>query len=205
MDADDRTRWDERYRDGDWVDLPEAASVLKSATSWLPGRGHALDLACGAGRNALFLARRGLDVTAVDLSGEALGILRRRSREIGLGVHLVQADLERFPLPRERFDVVVSTRFLLRDLFRPIRRTLKPGGLLVFETYNLDELEILGGDLRREYVLERGELRRAFSGMEILLYEEGIFQEPEGERGLARLIARKPDSDAGFATEVTGP
>ena len=188
---DDRSRWNARYRETGEAE-EEPAPAVSEAEPWLPERGRALDLACGTGRNALFLARQGLEVVAVDISGEGLRSLIRRARAEDLPVHPVQADLGRFSLPDARFDVVVDTRFLLRSTFPGIRRTLVPGGLLVFETFNVDEIEILGGDIRRAYALERGELRRAFADFRILVYEEGVFRRPEGERGLARLIARKP-------------
>lgn len=194
---DDRTRWNRRYREGDWIDAREPSAIVEEAGPWLPARGRAVDLACGAGRNALFLARRGLEVVAVDLSDEGLRRLARRAGNEDLPVLPVQADLERFELRPGRFDVVVNTHFLLRSAFGLIREALSPGGLVVFETYNVDEIEILGGDVRRTYALERGELRSAFRDYEVLVYEEGVFQRPEGERGLARMIARKPPDDAG--------
>ncbi len=86
----------------------------------------------------------------------------------------------------------MNTRFLLRRLFPIYRSALEPGGLLIFETYNVDEIEVLGGDIRRAYALERKELLEAFGDFELLLYEEGVFEEAEGERGLARLVGRKP-------------
>lgn len=193
VSPNDRNRWDERYREGDWCDIGEPARIVREAEPWLPVRGRALDLACGAGRNALFLGRRGLDTLAVDVSGEGLRLLSRRARAEALPVRPVQADLERFALREDaRFEVVVNVRFLLRSLLPRIRRWLAPGGVLIFETFNVDEIEILGGDIRRAFALERGELRRAFAGLEVLAYEEGIFERPEGARGLAGMIARRP-------------
>ena len=191
MTREDRTRWDERYRDGDWADIDEPATIMKDAEAWLDPPGLALDVACGAGRNALYLARSGFSVVAVDISWEGLQRLSQRARAEQLDIHPVHADLERFKLPAAKFDVIVNTRFLLRSLFPAIHSSLKPGGLLVFETFNVDELEVLGGDIRREFALERGELRAAFADFEILLYEEGVFERREGERGLARLLAKK--------------
>ncbi len=191
MAEEDRTRWNDRYRNGDWADVDAPARILEDAGRWLKPPGLALDIACGAGRNALHLARQGYTVIAVDISSEGLARLARRARAANLPIHPIQADLERFALPGERFDVIVNTRFLLRALFPTLRQALKPGGLLLFETYTVDEIEVLGGDIRRAYALERGELKQAFSDFEILLYEEGVFEEDEGERGLARLIGRR--------------
>lgn len=190
MTQEDRSRWDERYKDGDWADIDEPATILKDAEAWLNPPGLVLDVACGAGRNALHLARQGFSVVAVDISWEGLQRLARRARTERLDIHPVHADLERFGLPAQKFDVIVNTRFLLRSLFPAIRNALKPAGLLVFETFNVDELEVLGGDIRREFALERRELREAFADFEILLYEEGVFERREGERGLARMVAR---------------
>lgn len=192
MAREDRARWDERYRIGDWADIDRPATILADARPWLTRPGLALDVACGAGRNALHLARRGYTVIAVDISSEGLERLARRAREERLPVHLVHADLERFALRPRRFDLILNSRFLLRCLFPLFQAWLKPGGLLLVETFNVDEIETLGGDVRREYALERGELKRAFADFELLLYQEGVFEQPEGERGLARLIARRP-------------
>ncbi len=192
MAREDRERWDERYLTGDWADVHHPARIVQDAEAWLDPPGLVLDLACGAGRNALHLARKGFTIIAVDISWEGLQRLARRSRDGQLPVHPVHADLDRLTLPPKAFDIVVNARFLLRSLFPRIRRALRDGGLLLFETFSTDEIDVLGGDIRRPFALEPGELRAAFSDYELILYEEGIFEEPEGERGLVRMIARKP-------------
>ncbi|UCC84155.1 MAG: class I SAM-dependent methyltransferase [Gemmatimonadota bacterium] len=192
MAEDDRARWDERYAEGDWADIDEPAGILEDAEAWLAEPGLALDVACGAGRNALWLARRGFKVMAVDISWEGLQRLQRRARHEKLDIQIVLADLESFALAPDTFDLIVNSRFLLRSLFPAFRTALKPGGLLLVETFNVDEIDVLGGDIRHAYALERGELRQVFWDFETLLYEEGVFEEAEGERGLARMIARRP-------------
>ena len=187
-----RTRWDERYADGDWEDDHRPAPILRDAAPWLPPPGVALDLACGAGRNTLHLARMGWKVLGVDLSIEGLRILARRGRAQDLPVLPVLADAGRFALRPGSVDLVVNTRFLLRSTFPLILNVLRPGAVLLFETFSVLELEALGGDIRREFAVERGELRRAFGSLEVLLHEEGVFESPEGERGLARFVGRKP-------------
>lgn len=190
MNRDDR--WDRRYAEGDWVDVRRPAEIVEEALPRLPTPGVALDVACGAGRNALFLARAGWKVVAVDLSLPGLERLSRRARARHLPVLPVRADLARFDLAPASVDLVVNTHFLLRPLFPVLERALRPGGILLFETYSVTELDELGGDIRREFALERGELRRAFPDLEILVHEEGVFEREEGERGIARLIARRP-------------
>jgi SAM-dependent methyltransferase len=189
---EERRRWEERYAAGDWISIDEPAAVVRRAEGRLPAAGLAWDVACGAGRHSLLLARHGLHVLATDLSWQGLRRLGARAQVEALPIFPVHADLETWrPRPGPRFDVIVNTYFLLRDLFPVYRETLKPGGWLLFETYNVDEIEMLGGDIRRAFALERTELRDAFGDFEILEYEEGVLQTDEGERGLARMIARK--------------
>ncbi len=190
MARGDQERWDERYRDGDWVDSEQPSPIVSDALPWLQTPGRVLDAACGAGRNSLFLARAGHRVISVDISWLGLQLLAERARREHLPIHPVHADLGSFPIPAASFDIIINTKFLLRDLFPAYVTALRPGGLLIFETYNVDELDVLGGDMRREFVLERNELKEAFaSSLDLLLYEEGVFERPEGERGLARMIA----------------
>lgn len=187
-----KARWDARYADGDRVDAPHPAEILADAEPWLPAEpGVALDLACGAGRNSRWLAERGWRVLAVDISRRGLRRLQARPVEAGR-VLPVQAELPALGLRSASVDLVLDTLFLLRDSFPLIRTALRPGGLLAFETYSTDELDVLGGDIRREYCVRRGELEVAFGDWEVLLHEEGVVEREEGERGLARLIARKP-------------
>jgi len=187
-----RTRWDERYRSGDWLDDPSPSAIVEDAGPWLETSGRALDLACGAGRNALYLAERGYSVVGVDISVQGLRILRDRARSHGLPVQPILAELPHFHVRPESFQVVVNTHFLLRESFDLIRRALSTGGIVLFETFHVDEIDRLGGDIRRAYALEEGELKRAFADFELLRYEEGVFERPEGDRGLTRMIARKP-------------
>ncbi len=192
MEEGRSSRWDERYAEGDWVDGSEPAAILIDAEVSLPAGGIAFDAACGAGRNALWLAERGWKVLAADLSLEGLRRLRSRIR---VGVHRIQpvlADLSNPPLGPGTVDLVVNSYFLLRPLLPVLLGALRPGGLLLFETFSVLEIDELGGDIRRDFAVRRGELLEVARGFEVLLHEEGVFDRGEGERGLARLVARKP-------------
>ena len=178
--------WDERFRQGSHGEADPDPFLLRSADAWsfLGGR-RAADVACGAGRNTAFLAENGFHVTAVDFSAEAL----RRTRERAPGVETLELDLESdaADLGEDAFDLVCVARFLHRPLFPALRRAVKPGGLIVYSTYTLDQLQFEGGPRDPQYLLEHGELLREFAPWRVLRYEE----EWNG-RGTAALLARKP-------------
>lgn len=191
-----RRRWNARFaergfeafpdRPADWL-LENEDLVSQKA----PGR--ALDLACGNGRNAAYLARRGFAVDAVDISDYAIERLGRAVRRTGIAVTPMWMDLEADALPGSGYDVVVNFNYLERSLFDAIEAALAPGGLLVFETFSPQARERLRTSLNPRYVLDSKELLRAFSDLTVLRYREGPSLEhgPESERGVASLVARK--------------
>jgi tellurite methyltransferase len=184
-------------------DAAEApAGILTELWPLLPA-GGALDLACGRGRNALFLAEHGRHVTAVDWSGAALELLEERAKALEIpvrriqrmddantstraGIDLVQADLEAAALPANRYSVILCVRYLQRSLFPQICRALRPAGMLLFETYTKAQLDFSGGPRDPAHLLNNGELRRAFPELEVVFYRE-----LRAEQGIASLAARK--------------
>jgi tellurite methyltransferase len=185
----DRTKWNERYS-GERYYFPFApsrflAESLPSILPLLPGR-RALDIACGEGRNAIFLAQQGFAVDAVDISERGLERGAQRAAEVGVRVNFVLADLEEYRLERG-YDLVVNFNFLLRPLIPAMIDQLAPGGVIVMETI-LDS-PTLPGEHKREFLLQPGELERLFSRGDgsILLSQE----EPASETPLARIIFRK--------------
>ena len=157
--------------------------------------GRALDVATGRGRHALCLAAAGLRVTGLDIQLDALmtaGQEGRASREgqaglVGNGsLALACVDLTRYPLPRERFEVVVVSRYLDRALFASLREALVPGGILLYETFTERQLQHGRGPRSRAHLLEPGELRMLVRGMYVLFDEE--VSEPDA---LARIAARR--------------
>jgi SAM-dependent methyltransferase len=165
----DRSQWDERHRESEF--LGEHAALLEEVSPHLP-RGRALDLACGLGANALYLASRGFRVDALDWSVEALKKLGSAAASRDLAVRPLACDVTRFPLPASRYDVVLSFRFLERSLWDAIVRALRPGGALVFETFTVRHLDDRPG-FPRGYCLETNELVRAFSPrLDVAIYRE---------------------------------
>lgn len=149
-----------------------------------------LDLACGNGRNAVFLALHGLDVVGCDVLPSALERTRALARSSGVAVGTWLVDLERTrePLPRSAFAAVLVFNYLHRPLVPAIREAVRPGGLVVYETFTVDQPRLFGKPRRPRFLLERGELPRLFEGFEILASREGV-EEPG--RAVASLVARR--------------
>jgi tellurite methyltransferase len=193
MDA--RDRWNERYEQPDRRWLPETPSEwLVEHADLLSGGGRALDVACGDGRNALYLAQLGYMVDAVDVSDVAIGALRAETQARGLAMTIAPraVDLEREPLPDGPYDVIVMLNFLQRDLFGPLQQALAPGGLLVLETLARCHVDELGHSFNPAYLLASGELESAFADLEIVAQHEGVAQRSGGARGVAGVVARRP-------------
>jgi tellurite methyltransferase len=177
--------WDERYRKRPASTEPSA--LLRQFSEILPSQGTALDLACGAGRNSVFLAQRGLRVTGVDSSREALEKGRELALQSAVEAEWVEADLESFELPHAAFDLAIV--FYYRDprLYPRLRAAVRPGGLVIYQTFTREQLKFETGPRNPEHLLAPGELIGAFGGWDVVFYRETIF-----EQGLASLVAQKP-------------
>jgi SAM-dependent methyltransferase len=184
----DREHWDRRYaeRSHDEGNPPD---WLAQFADDLPRDGRALDVAAGTGRVALWLARAGLEVTAVDVSPVGLEQLADAARSERLHVETVATDLEKAPLPQGLWNVVTCFAYLQRDLFPAMRDLLAPGGILISEISTIRNLE------RHErppagYLLEENELLSLIAPLTVLYYREAWID----DRAVARVIARKPSS-----------
>ncbi|MFW5792451.1 MAG: class I SAM-dependent methyltransferase [Desulfohalobiaceae bacterium] len=163
----DRSRWNEKYRENDASPAP-AATVRRFAR--LASAGRALDLAAGLGGNARFLAGLGFAVDALDISDVAVQKLTALGHP---SIQPIQADLDDYPLPRGRYQLVCTIHFLDRSLFGPIQAALAPGGLLLYETHLITDQEV-AGPKDPAYRLQPNELLAAFSGLRIVYYREGL-------------------------------
>jgi SAM-dependent methyltransferase len=173
-----RAKWDARYSDA-VVDEGRAAEVLVAHRVLLPRTGLALDLACGLGANALWLARAGLEVDAWDVSAVAVFKLATYARQHELAVHATVHDAIGMPPPADAYDVIVVGHFLDRRLCPAIGAALRPGGLLFYQTFGPSG----PGPNNPAFRLLPQELPRLFAGLEVLVY---------GEEGEVQLVARRP-------------
>lgn len=183
--------WEERYRSRerpaeDFATAP-VPLVAETAKHLPPGR--ALDLACGTGRNALWLAQQGWKVTAVDGAQTAIQILRRRATLGGLVVDARVADLERreFEIEPSAWDLICISYYLQRDLFESAKRGLVPAGVLIAIVHIAAP-----GEQPTRHRLGPGELAGYFRDCEILHDYQGRPNDPAHQRPVAEIVARRP-------------
>ena len=185
--------WDERYRSGEDLTKEPSALLRKAIAELDPGR--ALDLACGVGRHAIYLARNGWKVTAVDSSRAGIEILQERARAARVTIDAQIADLEQhqFVIESSAFDLICVFYYLQRDLFPAIGAGTKPDGKVV-AAIHLNDGKPDAKPHNPAFLLERSELRDLFSDWEIEHYHEGAADESGHHHDTAYLIARKPSS-----------
>jgi SAM-dependent methyltransferase len=191
-----RQRWNTRYAEPASTVFPDApAEWLAEHRPWLadrPAPGRALDVACGDGRNSRYLAELGFEVDAIDISDVVVARLNATAITLDLRVSSWVADLElRADLRPDHYDVVVNFNYLQRSLFDGLARALRPGGLLLFETFARPHVDELGHSFRPEFVLGDNELLRAFAGLRVRHYFEGVAERSGKPRGIASLVAER--------------
>lgn len=191
MSRSDAEKWDAKYRTGDH-DRAEPARVLSDFSHLLPPQGQALDLACGTGANALYLARRGLKTTAWDISTEALSVLRTRAAANNIFLETRVCDVTDTVIPAQSFDVISVSYFLERALFPAIISALRMNGLLFYQTWTR-ERSSERGPRTENFRLGANELLQLCRDLHIVLYrEEGLTGNLEhGLRDEAMLIGQR--------------
>jgi SAM-dependent methyltransferase len=195
MREDTERFWDERYRSDEAVPERGPAAFLVEHRELLPPRGRALDVAMGTGRNSLYLASLGYEVTGIDVSGVAVARCRQEAERRGLRIDPVQADLESYELPQAGYDVVIDFYYLQRELAGDLSAALRPGGILVFESFTTEQRQFGWGPQQEAFLLQPRELRTLFAGLKELVYREELVesQSGRGTKAVAGLVARKPN------------
>jgi len=198
--------WNERYAAPGFLFGTEPAAFLKAQRGHFPPRGTALAVADGEGRNSIYLAACGLTVSAMDFSEVALEEARGLAAERGVAVDFRQADIHAWDWAPETFDLVAAifiqfaTPAERARIFAGMKRTLKPGGLLLLHGYRPEQLDYgTGGPPHGEHMYTEVLLRDAFGDMDVLrlaAYDE-VIEEGTAHAGMSALIdlvARKPNS-----------
>jgi tellurite methyltransferase len=191
----ERQLWNEKFAAGSHASL-EPDPLLPSAYEefvWPLQRqaGTALDVAGGVGRHALWLAERKGKVTLVDVSDVALELAQRNARRRRVKLETKRLDLStpagRKAVAGERYDLVLVLFYLERKLFPALVHALKPGGILIYKTYTVDQLCFRGGPRHPLHLLKHNELLRAFPGLRVLHYRETV-----KDKGVAEFVGLKP-------------
>lgn len=190
MSEADRTKWNQRYAE----DSYRKTNPLKLLSDWLPRipAGRALDVACGAGRNALLLAEAGFRVDAIDISAIGLKQLDAEARERGFSVNCIEHDLDQPYAFATDYNLIVVLWYVNLPLIARLCACLAPGGYLVCEEHLRSEQEVIGPG-NDNFRVAPGALRAAVSSLDLLLYEESV--EATAEGGLlasARVVGTRP-------------
>jgi tellurite methyltransferase len=164
----------------------EPADFLVEHVGLLPV-GRVLDVAAGNGRNAVYLARLGFTVEGVDRSEEAVAAAGAAAREVGVNIEMRVADLEiGRAIPEGAYDVIICFNYLQRSLMTQIKDGLRPGGMVVYETFTVDQAQF-GRPRNPDHLLKYNELLDVFHDFRCLRYREGIF----GDKAVAGIVAQK--------------
>ncbi len=188
MSAEDRARWDNIHRKASRKAYPDPDPILLEYTPAVPAdeERHALDLAAGVGQNGLWLASQGYITDIMDISRVALYRARVEMTLRNLrNINLLQVDLDDVRLEGYYYDVVCVFRYLKRDALPAIRETVKPGGRIIYESYNLGYLTLVP-EFNAKFLLHEEELAENFDGWEILCNETVDH--------ITRLVAVRPEN-----------
>jgi len=200
----DRDKWNARYRDGAYGERPHPSQFVER---WAPRllanfgparvssaeKPRALDLACGAGRNALWLAASGFSVDAVDIAAAGLALARARSAGRAGDIDWHEHDLdEALPARLDGYDLIIVMRYLNRELFPSLPQRLRPGGTLLCEVHLQTDTDVVGPG-NPAFRVAPGELAGLFPGLAAREFEEGMFEDPDGRlAALARFAGVRP-------------
>ncbi len=165
----------------------EPAQFLVENVNLLP-KGQVLDVAMGTGVNAVYLARMGFEVEGVDISAEAVNTALELARKSGMNLKARLADLEsNYRIRKSSYDVIICFKYLQRSLIQQMKDGLRTGGMVVYETFIVDQARF-GKPKNPDHLLKHNELLDLFRDFRCLRYREGIF---ESRKAIASIIAEK--------------
>ena len=180
----DQERWDKHYDIEGFLFGNEPIQFLKKNIHLLP-KNKALDLAMGEGRNGVYLATQGFDVLGLDISPTGLNKANQLAEHHNVKIKTQVVDLESYQLKKNFYDVILCTYYMQRDLFKQIKDSLKPGGMVLIETYNTDYLQY--ARFPKKYLLEYNELLEIFKEFKIIRYQAY----DDGKEAYSSIIAQK--------------
>ncbi len=186
----EREKWNQRYLEETHGTLPPDQLLIKAFDLYVeplfPNGGHALDIAGGTGRHAIFLAEMGWNVTLTDIAETGILNAQKNARGLSGRIDFRVEDLTRFDGSHESYDLIMVFFFLRREMFGELVKALRPGGLLIYKGYTHGQAKFGGGPTNPEYLFGENELLESFRDLHVLHYAELI-----RDCGLAELVGRK--------------
>ncbi|HFE37609.1 MAG TPA: methyltransferase domain-containing protein [Gammaproteobacteria bacterium] len=171
MNEQAKNKWNKIYADTAIKQL-SVSRVLSENEHLLPACGCALDLACGTGSDAIFLANRGLTVDAWDISDAVIEKLAEYASDNALSIRAQARDINQQPPLAHAYDVITVAHFLERDLMSVLLNSLKPGGLIFYQTFTKTVTEHYSGPKNPDFRLATNELLDLFSALQLVVYRE---------------------------------
>jgi tellurite methyltransferase len=181
----DKDRWNEKYDTEVYLFGEKPIPFLTDNIHILP-KGKALDVAMGEGRNGVYLAAQGFDVTGLDISEKGLEKAHVLAAKNNVTIKTKVVDLESIQFEPNSYDLILCTYYMDRGLYKKFRDALKPGGMLLIETYNIDYLKYRR--FNAKWALNTNELLDLFKGMRILRYQDY----DDTREAYSSIIAQKP-------------
>ncbi len=164
----DKDRWDQKYDTETYIFGKQPVPFLTQNIHLLP-KGRALDIAMGEGRNGVYLATQGFEVVGLDISPKGLAKAHQLAEQNHVKIETRVVDLENHRLEKNAYDVILLMYYMQRDLWPQLNQALKPGGMAVIETYNIDHLK--HARFNPKWLLQPNELVNAFKDMKIIRYQ----------------------------------
>ena len=182
----DKDRWNSKYETEIYLFGEKPIPFLVHNVHLLP-KGKVLDIAMGEGRNGVYLATQGFEVLGLDISEKGLGKAHNLAKKNNVTIETKVVDLESFTLEPNSYDVILCTYYMQKDLFKQFQSALKPGGMIVVETYNVDYLKYVR--FSRKWALDTNELLDIFKGLRVIRYQDY----DDGKEAYSSIIAQKPE------------
>ena len=181
----DKDRWDNKYSTEIYLFGEKPIPFLVENVRLLP-KGKVLDIAMGEGRNGVYLATQGFDVLGLDISEKGLQKAHKLAEKNNITIETQVVDLETYELKPNTYDVILCSYYMQRNLFKQFEAALKPGGMIVVETYNVDYLKY--ARFSRKWALDTNELLDIFKGLRVIRYQDY----DDGKEAYSSIIAQKP-------------
>ncbi|MDA8561005.1 class I SAM-dependent methyltransferase [Nitrospinae bacterium] len=182
----DKDRWNSKYETEVYLFGEKPIPFLVDNVHILR-KGKVLDIAMGEGRNGVYLATQGFEVLGLDISEKGLAKAHNLAKKNNVTIETKVVDLESFTLEPNSYDVILCTYYMQKDLFKQFQSALKPGGMIVVETYNVDYLKY--AQFSRKWALDTNEMLDIFKDLRVIRYQDY----DDGKEAYSSIIAQKPE------------